>query len=56
MKLSSDSIGTYPIQTIIEHVGSKNEKVIIVNALKDSVEELCVDPFGSHNRKTINLL
>jgi len=48
VKLSSDSIGTYPIQTIIEHVGSKNEKVIIVNALKDSVKELCVDPFGSH--------
>ena len=48
MKLSSDSIGTYPIQTIIEHAGSKNEKVIIVNALKGSVKELCVDPFGSH--------
>ena len=47
-KLSSDSIGTYPIQTIIEHVGSKNEKVIIVNALKDSIKELAIDPFGSH--------
>ena len=35
VKLSSDSIGTYPIQTIIEHVGSKNEKNIIINALKD---------------------
>ena len=48
VKLSSDSIGTYPIQTIIEHVGSKNEKIIIVNALKDSVKELAIDPFGSH--------
>ena len=48
VKLSSDSIGTYPIQTIIEHVGSKNEKIIIVNALKDNVKELAVDPFGSH--------
>ena len=47
-KLSSDSIGTYPIQTIIEHVGSKNEKIIIVNALKDNVKELAIDPFGSH--------
>jgi mRNA-binding protein PUF3 len=47
-KLSSDSIGTYPIQTIIEHVGSKNEKVIIVNSLKDNIKELSVDPFGSH--------
>ena len=48
VKLSSDSIGTYPIQTIIEHVGSKNEKIIIVNALKDNVKELAIDPFGSH--------
>jgi hypothetical protein len=48
VKLSSDSIGTYPIQTIIEHVGSKNEKIIIVNALKDNIKELAKDPFGSH--------
>ena len=48
VKLSADSIGTYPIQTIIEHVGSKNEKLIIVNALKNNVKELAVDPFGSH--------
>ena len=48
VKLSSDSIGTYPIQTIIEHVGSKNEKIIIINALKNSIKELAVDPFGSH--------
>ena len=48
VKLSSDSIGTYPIQTIIEHVGSKNEKNIIINALKDNIKELSLDPFGSH--------
>jgi len=48
VKLSSDSIGTYPIQTIIEHVGSKNEKNIIINALKDNIKELSFDPFGSH--------
>ena len=48
VKLSSDSIGTYPIQTIIEHVGSKNEKVIIINALKEKIKELSIDPFGSH--------
>ncbi len=48
VKLSSDSIGTYPIQTIIEHVGSKNEKIIIINALKDNIKELAKDPFGSH--------
>ena len=48
VKLSSDRIGTYPIQTIIEHVGSKNEKIIIVNALKDNIKELAEDSFGSH--------
>ena len=48
VKLSSDAIGTYPIQTIIEHVGSKNEKIIIINALKDNIKELSIDPFGSH--------
>lgn len=48
VKLSSDNIGTYPIQTIIEHVGSKNEKNIIINALKDNIKELSFDPFGSH--------
>jgi hypothetical protein len=48
VKLSSDSIGTYPIQTIIEHVGSKNEKNIIINALKDNIKELSFDNFGSH--------
>ena len=47
-KLASNSIGTYPIQTIIEHVGSKNEKIIIVSAIKDHIKELSVDPFGSH--------
>ena len=48
VKLSSDGIGTYPIQTIIEHVGSKNEKNIIINALKDNIKELSLDPFGTH--------
>ena len=48
VKLSSNSIGTYPIQTIIEHVGSKNEKTIIISAIKDHIKELSFDPFGSH--------
>ena len=48
VKLSSDGIGTYPIQTIIEHVGSKNEKNIIINALKDSIKQLSFDAFGTH--------
>jgi hypothetical protein len=48
VQLSSNSIGTYPMQTIIEHVGSKNEKIIIISALKDNIKELSFDPFGSH--------
>ena len=48
VKLSSDSVGTFTIQTIIEHVGSKNEKSIIVSAIKDNIRQLSFDPFGSH--------
>ena len=48
IKLSSDSIGTYPIQTIIEHLNTKFEKNIIISAIKDRFEELIYDPFGCH--------
>ena len=48
IKLSSDSIGTYPIQSIIEYLSSKAEKMIIINAIKDRFEELIFDPFGCH--------
>ena len=48
IKLSSDSIGTYPIQTIIEHSNTKIEKNIIISAIKDRFEELIYDPFGCH--------
>jgi hypothetical protein len=48
IKLSMDQIGTFPIQTIIEHVGSKNEKSIIINEIKYKIKELSVDPYGSH--------
>jgi hypothetical protein len=48
IKLSSDSIGTYPIQTIIEHSNTKFEKNIIISAIKDRFEELIYDPFGCH--------
>ena len=48
IKLSSDSIGTYPIQTIIEHLSSDIEKMIIISAIKDRFEELIYDPFGCH--------
>ena len=48
IKLSSDSIGTYPIQTIIEHLNNKTEKNLIISAIKDRFEELIYDPFGCH--------
>ena len=48
IKLSTNSIGTYPIQGIIEHIGSKIEKNIIVKAIKDHIEELSLDPYSSH--------
>ena len=48
IELSSDSIGTYPIQTIIEHLNSKIEKNIIISAIKDRYEELIYDPSGCH--------
>ena len=34
IELSSDSIGTYPIQSIIEHLNTKNEKSIIISSKK----------------------
>ena len=48
IKISSDSIGTYPIQTIIEHLNTKTEKNIIISAIKDRFEELIYDPSGCH--------
>ena len=48
IKLSSDSIGTYPIQTIIEHLNTKVEKMIIISAIKDRFEELIYDSYGCH--------
>ena len=48
VKLSTNIIGTYPIQGIIELITSNNEKKIIVNAIKDSLIELCYDKFGTH--------
>ena len=48
IKLSTNIIGTYPIQGIIELITSKNEKKIIINTIKDSLIELCYDKFGTH--------
>ena len=48
VKYSCDSIGTYPIQTIIENLNNNIEKFIIINAIKNNVEELVYNPFGCH--------
>ena len=48
IKLSSDSIGTYPIQTIIEHLNTNIEKMIIISAIKDRFDELIYDQYGCH--------
>ena len=48
IKLSLDSIGTYPIQSIIEHLNSKNEKNIIISGIKENFERLIYDTFGCH--------
>ncbi len=48
VSLSMDNIGTYPIQGIIEQVGSKIEKKIIIKALQGSISELCYNTYGTH--------
>ena len=46
--LCTNNIGTYPIQGIIEYLGSKAEKNIIINEIKFKIKELCIDPYGAH--------
>ena len=48
VKLSLDEIGTYPIQTIIEFLNNKIEKMIIINALRDHIQELIYNQYGSY--------
>lgn len=48
IKYSCDSIGTYPIQTIIESLISNFEKNIIISSIKNNIEVLIYDPFGCH--------
>ncbi len=48
IQLSSNSIGTFPIQGIIEHIGSKIEKDIIINTIKDNIQELSINPYSCH--------
>ena len=47
-QLSLNNIGTYPIQGIIEQIGSKIEKKIIVDSLINSIPEFCINTYGTH--------
>ena len=48
IKLSLDEIGTYPIQTIIEYLNNKIEKMIVISAIKDHIPELIYNQYGSY--------
>ena len=48
VRLSLDEIGTYPIQTIIEFLDNKIEKLIVINAIKDHIQELIFNQYGSY--------
>ena len=48
IELSSDNIGTYPVQSIIEHLNTKNEKNIIISGIKEGFIKLIYDAFGCH--------
>ena len=48
IELSCNSIGTYPIQGIIELIESKSEKTLIINSIKFYIYKLAFDPFGCH--------
>ena len=46
--LAVDIIATYPIQGIIEQLGSKAEKKIIYLGIKDSIDAFCYNVYGTH--------
>ena len=46
--LAIDNTATYPIQGILEELGSKNEKKIIYMGLKDSINNFCYNIYGTH--------
>jgi len=48
VNLSLNEIGTYPIQTIIEYLSNKVEKMIIISAVKDHIHELIYNQYGSY--------
>lgn len=46
--LAIDNTATYPIQGILEQLGSKAEKKIIYLGLKDSISIYCYNIYGTH--------
>jgi hypothetical protein len=46
--LAIDFIATYPVQGIIEQLGSKAEKKIIYLGIKDSINAYCYNVYGTH--------
>ena len=46
--LAIDITATYPIQGIIEQLGSKAEKKIIYLGIKDSIMTFCYNVYGTH--------
>ena len=46
--LAIDITATYPIQSIIEQLGSKAEKKIIYLGIKDSISVFCYNVYGTH--------
>jgi hypothetical protein len=48
MKLAFDSVGTFPIQSIIENATSSSDKKFILKMIKPYIKEFCSDQYGSH--------
>ena len=46
--LAIDTTATYPIQGIIEQLGSKAEKKVIYLGIKDSINVYCYNIYGTH--------
>lgn len=46
--LSVNKISTYPIQCIVEHLNTDEEKTIVTNAISKSLMKLCLDLYGTH--------
>ena len=47
LKLSKDPTATYPIQSIIEELGSKNEKNLLYQGIKNNIGNLSYHIYGS---------